>query len=128
MCVCLCVSHMVQWHVQLISNREVAGSIPGDYGRTRLSSLSRTLPDFSFILLGGYQQPVYAGVCGVVCRKKNKRKKRKKWKSDKKGIHWPEKATSISCVVDTRLKIVAVNSSALQAVEWFNPAQVAITV
>ena len=49
------------------SNREVAGSIPDDYGRTRLSSLSRTLPDFSFILLGGYQQPVYAGVCGVVC-------------------------------------------------------------
>ena len=33
----------------------------------RLSSLSQTLPDFSFILLGGYQQPVYAGVCGVVC-------------------------------------------------------------
>ena len=58
---------MVQWYVQSISNREVAGSIPDDYGRTRLSSLSRTLPDFSFILLGGYQQPVYAGVCGAVC-------------------------------------------------------------
>ena len=53
--------------VQSISNREVAGSIPDDYGRTRLSSLSRTLPDFSFILLGGYQQPVYTGVCGVMC-------------------------------------------------------------
>ena len=66
-CVCVCVSHMVQWYVQSISNREVAGSIPDDYGRTHLSSLSRTLPDFSFILLGGYQQPVYAGVCGVVC-------------------------------------------------------------
>ena len=65
--VCVCVSHMVQWYVQSISNREVAGSIPDDYGRTRLSSLSRTLPDFSFILLGGYQQPVYAGVCGVAC-------------------------------------------------------------
>ena len=64
---CVCVSHMVQWYVQSISNREVAGSIPDDYGRTRLSSLSRILPDFSFILLGGYQQPVYAGVCGVVC-------------------------------------------------------------
>ena len=38
------------------------------------------------------------------------------------GIHWPEKATSISCVVDTRLKLVAVNSSALQAVEWCNPS------
>ena len=58
---------MVQWYVQSISNREVAGSIPDDYGRTRLSSLSRSLPDFSFILLGGYQQPGYAGVCGVVC-------------------------------------------------------------
>ena len=56
--------------MQSISNREVAGSIPDDYGRTRLSSLSRTLPDFSFILLGGYQQPVYAGVCGVVCVEK----------------------------------------------------------
>ena len=69
MCVCVyvCVSHMVQWYVQSISNREVAGSIPDDYGRTCLSSLSQTLPDFSFILLGGYQQPVYAGVCGVVC-------------------------------------------------------------
>ena len=64
---CLCVSHTVQWYVQSISNREVAGSIPDDYGRTRLSSLSRTLLDLSFILLGGYQQPVYAGVCGVVC-------------------------------------------------------------
>ena len=31
------------------------------------SSLSQTLPDFSFILLGGYQQPVHAGVCGVMC-------------------------------------------------------------
>ena len=78
-CVCVClwyVSHMVQWYVQSISNREVAGSIPDDYGRTRLSSLSRTLPDFSFILLGGYQQPVYAGVCGVVCVC------RKNWKNE----------------------------------------------
>ena len=69
-CVCVCVhvsAHMVQWYVQSISNREVAGSIPDDYGHIRLSSLSRTLPDFSFILLGGYQQPVYDGVCGVMC-------------------------------------------------------------
>ena len=64
--VCVCVSHMVQWYVQSISNREVAGSIPDDYGRTHLSSLSHS-PSSSFILLGGYQQPVYAGVCGVVC-------------------------------------------------------------
>ena len=42
-----------------------------------VSCLSRTLSDFSFILLGGYQQPVYAGVCGVVCVC---RKKEKKWK------------------------------------------------
>ena len=66
-CVCVCVSHMVQWwYVQSISNREVAGSIPDDYGRTRVSSLSHS-PSSSFILLGGYQQPMYAGVCGVVC-------------------------------------------------------------
>ena len=32
-----------------ISNREVAGLIPDDYGHMRLSSLSQT-PDFSFIL------------------------------------------------------------------------------
>ena len=70
MCVCV-------WYVQSISNREVAGSIPDDYGRTRLSSLSRTLLDFSFILLGGYQQPVYAGVCGVVCVCKKKIEKKK---------------------------------------------------
>ena len=113
---------MVQWYVQSISNREVAGSIPDDDGRTRLSSLSWTLPDFSFILLGGYQQPVYAGVCGVVCPPCVCRKKRKKWKNGKIGIHWPVKVTLNSCVVDTRLKIVAVNSSALQAVEWFNPS------
>ena len=56
---------MVQWYVQSISNREVAGSIPDDYDRTRLSSLSHS-PSSSFILLGGYQQPVYARVCGVV--------------------------------------------------------------
>ena len=30
----LCVSHMVQWYVQSISNRQVAGSIPDDYGPT----------------------------------------------------------------------------------------------
>ena len=46
------------------------GSIPDDYGHTRLSSLSQTPPDFSFILLGGYQQPVHAGVCGVMCADK----------------------------------------------------------
>ena len=34
------------------------------------------LPDFSFILLGGYQQPVYAGVCGVVCVCRKKRKEK----------------------------------------------------
>ena len=50
-----------------ISNREVAGSIPDDYGHTHLSSLSQTSSGFSFILLGGYQQPVHAGVCGVMC-------------------------------------------------------------
>ena len=65
-CVCVCV------RVQSISKREVAGSIPDDYGRTRLSSLSHS-PSSSFILLGGYQQPVYAGVRGVVCVSKKKK-------------------------------------------------------
>ena len=40
-----------------------------------------SLPDFSFILQGGYQQPVHAGVCGVMCAEK--KKKRKKWKNEK---------------------------------------------
>ena len=65
------------------------GSIPDDYGRTRLSSLSQTPPGFSFILLGGYQQPVHAGVCGVMCVREKKNEK-----DQKVGIHWPEKATS----------------------------------
>ena len=68
----------MQWYVQSISNREVAGSIPDDCSPTHLSSFSHS-PSSSFILLGGYQQPVYAGVCGVhvacVC------KKMKKWKN-----------------------------------------------
>ena len=60
--------------MQLISNREVAGLIPGDCGHTRLSSLSQAPPDFSFILLGGNQQPVHAGVCGVMCVRGKKEK------------------------------------------------------
>ena len=75
---CVCVSHMVQWYVQSISNREVAGSIPDNYDHTRLSSPSHS-PSSSFIFLGGYQQPVYAGVCRVVCVSK-KKKEWKKWK------------------------------------------------
>ena len=82
-----CVSHMALWYVQLISNREVAGSIPDDYGRTRLSSLSLS-PSSSFILLGGYQQPMCARVCGVVCVCVKNRMKNLKMKV---GIHWPEK-------------------------------------
>ena len=66
LCVCVCVPYCAVV-CAAISNREVAGSIPDDYGHTRFSSLSQTPPDFSFILLGGYQQPVHAGVCGVIC-------------------------------------------------------------
>ena len=78
MCVreCVCVSHIVQWYVQSISNRGVAGSIPGDYGRTCFSSLSHS-PSSSFILLGGYQQPVFAGVCGVACFCQKRKRKMK---------------------------------------------------
>ena len=43
-------------------------------------------------------------------------------KNEKIGILWPEKAISIGCVVHTSLKLVAVNSSALQAVEWCDPS------
>ena len=45
-CVCVC---MGQWFVQLISNRNIAGSIPAECSYTRLSSPS--------LSLGGYQQP-----------------------------------------------------------------------
>ena len=112
---------MVQWNAQSISNREVAGSIPDDYGRTRLSSLSHT-PTPSFILLGGYQQPVYARLCGVVCVSKKKKEKKEKEKGQI-GIHWPEKANSKAAAWwIPGQKLVAVNSSALQAVEWCNPS------
>ena len=57
----------------------------------------------------------------MVCVEKEKKEKNGKMKK-LIGIHWPEKVTSNSCVVDTRLKIVAVNSSALQAVGWCNPS------
>ena len=69
MCVCVYVCPI--WCSGMCSRFPIERlRVPDDYGHTRLSSLSRTLPDFSFILLGGYQQPVYAGVCGVVCVKK----------------------------------------------------------
>ena len=68
------------------------GSIPDDYGHTRLSSLSQTPSDFPFIHLGGYKQSVHAGVCGVVSV-------REKMKKDQKvGIHWLKKPLR-SCVV-----------------------------
>ena len=78
------MSHMVQWYVQSISNREVAGSIPDDYGRTRLSSLSHS-PSSSFILLGGYQHAVYAGLCGVACACKKRITNGKKEEKDENG-------------------------------------------
>ena len=63
---------MVQWFVQSISSRNIAGSIPAEYGFTRLSSPS--------LSLGGYQQPsVY--VCVHVKKKKKKKKK-------KRNSHW----------------------------------------
>ena len=44
----MCV-HMVQWLVQSISSRNIAGLIHAEYGYTRLSSPS--------LSLRGYQQP-----------------------------------------------------------------------
>ena len=115
-CVCVCVSHMVQWYVQSISDREVAGSIPDDYGRTRLSSLSRTLLtflSFSWVVTNSQCMPEYVVWCA--CVEKNGKMKNRDSLARKKSLQ-------NSCVVDTRLKIVAVNSSALQAVEWCNPS------
>ena len=73
-CGCVCVFVFV-CVCAVISNRAAAGSILDDYDPTRLSSLSPTPPDFSFILLGGYQQPVLAGVCGVMCVRGKKKKR-----------------------------------------------------
>ena len=50
--------------------------VPDDYDHTCLSSLSRT-PDFSFIFLDGCQQPVHAGVCGVMCAREKMKKTNK---------------------------------------------------
>ena len=66
-CVCVCVPYDAVV-CAAISNREVAGSIPDDYGHTRLSSLSQTPPDFSIILLDGYPtasacQSMWCDVC-----------------------------------------------------------------
>ena len=59
---------MVQWFVQSISSRNIAGSIPAEYGFTRLSSPS--------LSPGGYQQPnVYVWVHVVEKKKKKKKKK-----------------------------------------------------
>ena len=60
-----------------ISNREVAGSIPDDYGHICLSSFCHTPLDFSFILLRGCQHPVHAGVCGVMYVPENMKKTKK---------------------------------------------------
>ena len=47
-CVCVCVC-VVQWFVQTISNRNIAGAIPVECSYTGLSSPS--------LSLGSYQQP-----------------------------------------------------------------------
>ena len=76
-CVCVCVCPI--WCSGMCSDfqsRGFSGSIPDDYGHTRLSSLSQTPPDFALILLGGCQQPVHAGVCGVMCVRKKRPKGR----------------------------------------------------
>ena len=58
MCVCVC-GHMVQWFVQSISSRNIAGSIPAEYG-------------FSGWL------PTAKCVCLSTCGGKKKKKKKKK--------------------------------------------------
>ena len=121
-CICVCVSHMVQWYVQ---------RFPIDRLRVRFPTimvthvfllfhrLFLTFLSFSWVVTNSQCMPEYVVWCVCRKRKKEKKKKMEKWKI---GIHWPEKVTSNSCVVDTRLKIVAVNSSALQAVGWCNPS------
>ena len=89
MCVCACVC--VPYGAvacAVISNRYVADSIPDDYGHIHLSSLSQTPPDFSFILLGGYQQPVHAGACGVICVREKKLKRPKSRDSLARKCHF----------------------------------------
>ena len=94
-----------------------AGSIPDDYGDTRLSSLSQTPPDFSFFLLGGDQQPVHTWVhvCGVMCVRGKKKKK-----TGRDSL--TRKSHSIAAVRCRSSWIVVVNSSALPAVECCNPS------
>ena len=68
---------MVQWFVQSISNRNIAGSIPTEYRFTRLSS--------PLLSLGGYQQPKY----GCLSMRGGKKER---------NCGWPKTATG-SCVV-----------------------------
>ena len=70
-CVFLCVPYGAVV-LQSISNREVAGSIPDDYGRTHLSSLSHSLAllSFSWVVTNSQCMPEYVVWC--VCRKRKK--------------------------------------------------------
>ena len=68
-CVCACVcarhcvlgrcAHTVQWFVQSISNRNIAGSIPTECGLTRLSS-----PPYLWVVTNSQIMCLSIGVCG----------------------------------------------------------------
>ena len=72
-----------------------------------------TFLSFSWVVTNSQCMPEYVVWC--VCRKNGKNGKNRD--SLARKSHFKN-----SCVVDTRLTIVAVNSSALQAVEWCNPS------
>ena len=77
----------------------------------------QALLSFSWVVTNSQCMPEY--VVWRVCKNKKMNGKMKKMKN---RDSLARKATSISCVVDTRLKLMAVSSSALQAVELCNPS------
>ena len=96
---------MVQWFVQSISSRNIAGSIPAEYGFTRLSYLS--------LSLGGCQQPK---MCMSEYAWWTKKKKKKK----KTNCRWLKTATGSCVVQDQALQQWWSIRSALQPDRWCN--------
>ena len=123
-CACACVCIRVHTYSRATHDELLATSLPVE-SRHALNASAETTADeertgqvryLSLVSLcvrvRMYVHAACVCVCVCVCVKKMK---------DKDSLA-RKNATSISCVVDTRLKLVAVNSSALQAVEWCNPS------
>ena len=93
-CVCVCVCVCPIWCSGMCSDFQ---SIGCGFDSRRLWShgfllFLRLFPTFlssSWVVTNSQCMPeVHAGVCGVMCVRKNKNEK-----DQKVGIHWPEKAT-----------------------------------